>query len=254
MDNSSNYELFGFDFRENEEQKELIRLINIDPLIMPVVFCKGDAGTGKTFAALAGSLNLVRGKKTKRRYKNLYFIREPVEIGHRLGYLKGTAEDKYGPYLGPLLDNYNHLMVNVKTDQAFQWKEPKKKKDDEDKPMYEELPSDIIPLAPEFVRGRSFQDAIIIVDEAQNLTLDELQTLVTRLGDNSKMVIIGSPNQIDVSDQTYDDNAFEKAYEILKPTGLIGYVELTKAMRSGFVTDFDQRFTKYKLEHPQKKR
>ena len=91
----SNYVLFGIDFRSNEEQKEFIRLINEDPARKPVVFCKGAAGTGKTFAALAASLSLIRGKGSKKKYKNLYYVREPVEIGHRLGYLKGTEEDKY---------------------------------------------------------------------------------------------------------------------------------------------------------------
>lgn len=250
MDNSA-YILFGFDFRENEEQKELIRLINVEPNLMPVVFCKGDAGTGKTFAALAGALNLVRSKGSKRKYKTVYYVREPVEIGHRLGYLKGTEEDKYGPYLGPLLDNYNHLMANIKNDPSSPYRAPKAKSKemDENLPIYENLPSDIIPLAPEFVRGRSFSDAIIIVDEAQNLTLDELHTLSTRIGTNCKMIILGSPNQIDVPDQSFGYNAFETSYKILEPTGLIGYVELTKAMRSGFVTDFDQKFLQYKLSH-----
>lgn len=247
---ASSYQLFGFDFRENEEQKELITLINVEPNLMPIVFCKGDAGTGKTFAALAAALHLVRAKGSKRKYKNVYYVREPVEIGHRLGYLKGTEEEKYGPYLGPLLDNYNHLMENIKNDQSSPYRAPKKPKDiDEKQPIYENLPSDIIPLAPEFVRGRSFSDAIIIVDEAQNLTLDELHTLSTRLGNNSKMIILGSPNQIDVPDQTFSNNAFETSYQILKPTGLVGYVELHKPMRSGFVTDFDHKFLEYKLSH-----
>ena len=254
MDNSA-YVIFGFDFRENPEQKELIRLINIEPNLMPIVFCKGDAGTGKTFAALAASLHLVRSKGSKRKYKSVYYVREPVEIGHRLGYLKGTEEDKYGPYLGPLLDNYNHLMANVKQDAASPYREPKRnaKYADENKPLYENLPSDIIPIAPEFIRGRSFSDAILIVDEAQNLTLDELHTLATRLGNNSKMIVIGSPNQIDVGDQTFEHNAFETSYKILEPTGLVGFVELKAPMRSGFVTDFDQRFLQYKLKEGKKR-
>ena len=192
---------------------------------------------------------------SKKKYKNVYYVREPVEIGHRLGYLKGTEEDKYGPYLGPLLDNYNHLMVNVKSDPSSPYREPKKnaKYMDEDRPIYENLPSDIVPIAPEFIRGRSFSDAILIVDEAQNLTLDELHTLATRLGSNSKMIVIGSPNQIDVDDQTFEKNAFETSYKILEPTGLVGFVELKAPMRSGFVTDFDQRFLQYKLKEGKKR-
>ena len=255
MENGSPYELFGFDFRQNEGQRELIRLINIDPTLMPVVFVKGSAGTGKTFASLAAALNLVRGKGSKKRYKTIFYIREPVEVGHRLGYLKGTTEDKYGPYLGPLLDNYTHLMANLREDVSSPLRGPKRKirfPEDEDAPMYANLPSDIIPLAPEFMRGRSLSDAIVLVDEAQNMTLDELQTMVTRIGRNTKMIIIGSPNQIDVPDQTFEKNAFEISYEILKPTELIGYIELTEPMRSGFVTDFDLRFIEYKKTHKNK--
>ena len=260
--NASNYKLFGIDFTQNPEQRELIRLINDDPERTPVVFCKGSAGTGKTFAALAGCLNLVRGKGAKKRYKNIFYVREPVEIGHRLGYLKGTATEKYGPYIGPLMDNYDHLMANApQEEQNFSHKMLRKKikgaqdVDDEiyESAYYEKLPSDIIPLAPEFMRGRSFNDCLIMLDEAQNMDLDELQTMVTRIGANCKMVIIGSPNQIDVPGQTPEQNAFEISYEILKPTGLVGYVELTRPMRTSFVVDFDLRFLEYKLKHQTKK-
>jgi len=257
--NPSAYLLFGIDFTQNPEQRELIRLINDDPERTPVVFCKGSAGTGKTFATLAACLNLVRGKGSKKRYKNIFYVREPVEIGHRLGYLKGTAEEKYGPYLGPLLDNYNHLMAHASSEEQVAGvrllkHKPKKDADDEiyESAYYEKLPSDIIPLAPEFMRGRSFDDCLIILDEAQNMNLDELQTMVTRIGNACKMIIIGSPNQIDVPGQTPEANAFETAYEILKPTGLVGYVELAKPMRTSFVVDFDLRFTEYKLKHKAK--
>ena len=250
MNASNVYQLFGIDFGANEGQRELIRLINEDCNRKPVVFVNGAAGTGKTFAALAASLSLVRGKGAKRKYKNVYYVREPVEIGHRLGYLKGTEEDKLAPYLGPLLDNYNHLMDHSRKDLPSEAVPPKRQRfvDDEDMlpKAYQRLPSDIIPLAPEFMRGRSFQDCIIIVDEAQNMTLDEIQTLVTRIGPYTKMVIIGSPNQIDIPNATIDDNAFLTSYEILRPTGLIGYVELTAPMRSGFVKEFDEAFVNYK--------
>lgn len=258
--NLSHYLLFGIDFSQNPEQRELIRLINDDPERTPVVYCKGSAGTGKTFATLAACLNLVRGKGSKKRYKNIFYVREPVEIGHRLGYLKGTAAEKYGPYIGPLMDNYDHLMANAPMEEQnanYKLLKKKTKKDADDEiyesTYYEKLPADIIPLAPEFMRGRSFDDCLIMLDEAQNMDLDELQTMVTRIGKNCKMIIIGSPNQIDVQGQTPEKNAFEISYEILKPTGLIGYVELSRPMRTSFVVDFDLRFLEYKLKHQTKK-
>ena len=257
--NASNYRLYGIDFSQNPEQRELIRLINDDPERTPVVFCKGSAGTGKTFATLAACLNLVRGRGAKKRYKNIFYVREPVEVGHRLGYLKGTAADKYGPYLGPLMDNYDHLMAHASLEEQKAGtkllRRTKKDADDEiyESQSYEKLPADIIPLAPEFMRGRSFDDCLIILDEAQNMDLDELQTMVTRIGNMCKMIIIGSPNQIDVPGQTPEHNAFDISYEILKPTGLVGFVELSKPMRTSFVVDFDLRFLEYKLKHQNKK-
>lgn len=260
MSSASDYTLFGVDFGSNAGQRELIRQINEDCNRKPVVFCNGAAGTGKTFAALAAGLSLVRGKGAKKKYKTLYYVREPVEVGHRLGYLKGTEEDKLAPYLGPLLDNYNHLMSKARKDGIIPdaVKQPRRVKrglDDEDMlpKAYQKLPSDIVPLAPEFMRGRSFEDCVIIVDEAQNMTIDELQTMVTRIGVFTKMIIIGSPNQIDIPGATVDDNAFLTAYKILQPTGLVGYVELDEPMRSGFCAEFDAKFVEYKRQLALKK-
>jgi len=247
-----NYRLFGVDFSSNAGEKELIRLIQISPERMPLLFCRGDAGTGKTFAALAGALNEIRSHGAKRaRYKTLFYVREPVEVGHRLGYLKGNETDKYEPYLGPLLDNYQRLMSFAsKSGEADSYKPTRPKKTDPDAgeipSAYSKLPSDIVPLAPEFLRGRSFEDAIILADEAQNFTLDELQMLVTRIGKNCKLIVLGSPNQVDVPEERGAENPFLLAYQILKPTGMVGYVELTEPMRSSFVAEFDEAFAAYK--------
>ncbi len=247
---ANEYYLFGIDFNENKEQKELIHEINLDPRRKPVVFCEGAAGTGKTFTALAASLALVRNRGAKKKYKTIYYIREPVEIGHRLGYLKGKQEDKYAPYLGGLLDNYRHLMAYTtdKDEIALAAKNIRKKTDDNSDlpPEYAHLPSDIVPLAPEFLRGRSFEDAILIVDEAQNMTLDELQTAVTRLGNNCKMIILGSLLQVDVNVE--GENPFLLAYKILEPTGFVSKVTLKKSERSGFVAMFDEAFALYKKQ------
>lgn len=243
----SDYFLFGIHFEENPEQKELIHEIYKDPVRRPVVFCEGNAGTGKTFTALAASLSLVRNHGAKKRYKMIYYVREPVEIGHRLGYLKGTEEDKFAPYLGGLLDNYRHLLGNnaSKDETLLASRNLRKKSDDESlPPEYAHLPSDITPLAPEFLRGRSFEDAIIVIDEAQNMSLDELQTAVTRLGKNCKMIILGSLLQVDVDNK--GENPFLTAYKILEPTGLVSKVTLKKSERSGFCAAFDEAFENYK--------
>ena len=248
---SHEYQIFGIDFSQNEKQKELIKLIRMDPKRKPVVFVSGEAGTGKTFASLAAALDLVRKHgATKYHYDCIFYIREPVEVGHRLGYLKGKEEDKYAPYLGALIDNYNHLTEGDVNAQKYLRQPSKKGHDDEDvPPAYRKLPYDIIPLAPEFLRGRSFRDCIIIADEAQNMDLVELHTLVTRIGTGTKLIIIGSENQIDTKGQTYENNAFLASYEILKETGLVSHIHLTESMRSSFVAEFDRLFVEYEKTH-----
>lgn len=258
MNENVSYCLFGIDFGANEEQRELIRLIRVDPSKMPVVYCFGSAGTGKTFASLAAALSLVRGKGSLKKYKTVYYVREPVEVGHRLGYLKGSEEEKYAPYLGALMDNYQHLMDRCKNDTKTLQNQAKPMKsspsrEDELPYAYRKLPSDIVPLAPEFLRGRSFEDCILLVDEAQNMDLNEFQTLVTRIGRNCKLVFMGSLNQIDVPEQSEEHNDFLLSYRILEPTGLVGFVRLKKAMRSGFVAEFDERFLAYRRAELSKK-
>ncbi len=251
MSDPLTYHLFGIDFGANEGQRELIRLIRLDPSKMPVVYCLGSAGTGKTFASLAAALSLVRSKGSLKKYKTIYYVREPVEVGHRLGYLKGGEEEKYAPYLGPLLDNYQHLMDHCKNETKSTQNPPKSMKmnasgEDALPYAYRRLPSDIVPLAPEFLRGRSFENCIILVDEAQNMNLDEFQTLTTRIGRNCKLVFMGSVNQIDVPEQSEEKNDFLASYRILEPTGLVGFVRLNQPMRSGFVAEFDERFAAYR--------
>ena len=247
---NSNYVLFGVDFGSNQGQRELIRQINEDCQRKPVVYCRGAAGTGKTFAALAASLSLVRGKGAKKKYKNIYYVREPVEIGHRLGYLKGTEEDKYAPYLGPLLDNYNHLMAKGRKagavpDNIRQPKKIKAKMDDEEMEAqpYQRLPSDIIPLAPEFLRGRSFENCIIIVDEAQNLTPKQAKGIITRAGMGTKIILLGDPQQIDHPLLDERTNGLSYAAEKMKGSPLCWQVTMSaeECERSALAMDAVKR-------------
>jgi predicted ribonuclease YlaK len=209
------------DFSDNKEQRELIRLMNQNEA--PVIFCEGLAGTGKTFTAVAAALDLVIFKK---KYSKIYYIREPVEVGHSIGFLPGELEDKYGVYLDGLQDNIDHihefcqLPVNALKDKI-----------------------ECVP--PEFVRGRSFENAIIIADEAQNFTLTTIQTLMTRLGKYCKIVFLGSTNQIDVKGFTKENNDFMKSYAIVKDTGLVSYVQLKKSERSAASAILDEAFAKY---------
>jgi PhoH-like ATPase len=219
---SNGNNILGIDFGDNPEQCELIRMMNENNL--PVVFCEGLAGTGKTFTAVAAALDLV---KVKRKYERIFYIREPIEVGHSLGFLPGELDDKYGVYLEGLQDNIDHIC-------DFSGQNPN------------ELKSHIECVPPQFVRGRSFENAIIIADEAQNFSLDTIQTLLTRIGKYCKIVFLGSVNQIDIKGMTAEKNDFVRSYEIVKDTGVVGYVKLKKSERSSYATILDQAFEKVK--------
>ena len=218
--------VLGISFAHNPEQKELIRLMNQDS--NPVIYCTGDAGTGKTFTAVVAALDLVMQKK----YSKIFYVREPLEVGKSLGFLPGDIGEKYGVYLDGLNDNLEHICeyntsLNVNN-----------------------LKSMIECIPPQFVRGRSFERAILIVDEAQNLSLDTIHTLMTRIGKFCKIVFMGSMNQIDIRGRTAEDNDFMISYDIVKDLeGIVSYVRLIKSERSEYCKVLDEAFSNYKYSH-----
>lgn len=285
MSNSAknDIKLFGIDFGENPEQRELIRLINEDWRTTPYVFCDGNAGTGKTFATLVAALNLVINCDHGDYYK-IFYVREPQEVGKSLGFLPGNLDDKYGVYLEGLNDNLEHIAFFANKAGLFQnapevplekghnssgHKSRKEKYEERNNKMsygnghqskyaakkkafsaVASFKERIECVPPQFVRGRSFQNAIIIVDEAQNLSFDSLQTLMTRVGGYTKMIFLGSSNQIDVPGMTKEDNDFDMAYELAKKTGFAQKVTLVKSERSECAARIDEVFTEYKTAHP----
>jgi PhoH-like ATPase len=208
----------------NQDQKELVRLMNENN--KPIIFCNGDAGTGKTFTMVATALKLVMVQK---KYRYIYYLREPIEVGKSLGFLPGDLDDKFGIYLGGLKDNLEHIA------DATGWN-------------INDITEKIESIPPQFVRGRSFEDAIILVDEAQNLSLDSIQMLATRLGKYCKIIFAGSMNQIDVKSFSKESNDFKRAQEILKDCDFVGSVTLTESERSIYAKEIDELFTKSKRE------
>ena len=165
--------ILGISLKNNKEQQELVRLINEN--YKPIVICVGNAGTGKTFTSLAAAIDLKQSKK----YKYVVYGRNPVPLGYDMGALPGGLDDKYGPYMGPLYDNLEAIVANSS-----------------ERLNANDLASkvEITPIA--FLRGRSFRDTIVIIDEAQNLDLTTLKAILTRVGDYSKVVLLGSLNQM----------------------------------------------------------
>ena len=198
----------GISTKGNKEQAELIRLIFEKN--RPVIFGTGNAGTGKTFIALASALQLVRD----RRYGKIIYTREPEEVGKSLGFLPGDLEDKFNVYMRGLYDNLEHI------EQAGQIK------------MNDALEKiECVPL--QFLRGASFENTIVIVDEAQNLDMNSIKTVLTRIGKFCKVILLGSIKQIDNDKQCKRKECdFTKAQRLLRDQEFVGNVELVKSMRS----------------------
>lgn len=158
---------------KNPNQKKLINLINDNKLTMAA----GPAGTGKTFLACAQALKLL---KTDPRFKKIILVKSVTVLeGEEVGFLKGDLKEKMFPFMISFLDNFYKIIGEGLTNQ-----------------MMELGYIQILPLA--YIRGRSIDNAIIIVDEAQNITLKNMRSTMTRVGTDTKMVITGDTKQIDM--------------------------------------------------------
>jgi len=155
----------------SEKQKEYVRALRKSDIVISA----GPAGTGKTFLAVAVGLTLLLDKKIER----IILSRPAVEAGERLGFLPGDMKEKVDPYLRPLYDSLYDL---------FDFEKIQK--------MIENGDIEIAPLA--FMRGRTLKNSFAILDEAQNATDTQIKMFLTRIGENSKIVINGDPSQIDL--------------------------------------------------------
>jgi phosphate starvation-inducible PhoH-like protein len=140
-----------------------------------MIFGLGPAGTGKTYLAVAMAVSALMAKKVSR----IILVRPAVEAGERLGFLPGSLQEKVDPYLRPLYDALYDLLDQTKVDN-----------------LLERNVIEVAPLA--FMRGRTLSDAFIILDEAQNTTMEQMKMFVTRMGNGSKAVITGDMTQIDL--------------------------------------------------------
>lgn len=140
-----------------------------------LTFASGPAGTGKTYLAVALAVEATRNQELRK----IVLVRPAVEAGESLGYLPGDLQAKINPYLRPLLDALHEMMEY-----------------DQIKRHMEEDVIEVVPLA--YMRGRTLNDAFIILDEAQNTTISQMKMFLTRMGENSKIVVCGDPTQVDL--------------------------------------------------------
>ena len=199
--------------RNKEQSFALDLLLDED---VPIVTLIGKAGSGKTLAAISAGLQQVLEGKT---YKRLIVSRPVQPMGRDIGYLPGTMEEKMRPWLAPIRDNMQFLMGN-------------------DKVMMEEYMSNgtVEIEALTYIRGRSISDAYIIIDEAQNLSRHELKTIITRVGENTKIVLTGDIEQIDNVYIDETSNGLTYAVEKFKVAEIAGHVTLQKGERSKVAT------------------
>lgn len=184
-----------------------------------IIFAKGSAGTGKTFLAVSFAV----GSLKKNQIRKIIITRPVVEAGEKLGFLPGDLKEKVDPYLIPIYDVLYELLGKEQTDKY--------------------LEKGIIEIAPlAYMRGRTLDNAVIILDEAQNTTTSQMKMFVTRLGFNSKMIITGDESQIDLSSK--EKSGLIEATAILKGIPGIGIVNFSRfdVMRHPLVTKIIARY------------
>lgn len=165
-----------------------------------MVFGIGPAGTGKTFLAMAMAVSHLLQKKVKR----IVLVRPAVEAGERLGFLPGTLQEKVDPYLRPLYDALYFMLEPSKADK-----------------LLEDGTIEVAPLA--FMRGRTLTDSFVIMDEAQNTTVEQMKMFVTRKGFGSRVVVTGDITQVDLPDKV--KSGLRDAMEVLDGVEGIQFVE-----------------------------
>lgn len=198
----------------NKEQTFALDLL-MDPSV-PVVSLIGKAGSGKTLLALASALQQTFGETANDRVYNKIVVTKPVEpVGKDIGFLPGTMEEKMMPWLAPIQDNLQFLFGNDKMTLEMHIEEGR-----------------IEVEAMTFIRGRSISNAFIIIDEAQNMNRHEIKTVLTRVGEGTKIVLTGDIEQIDNVYIDGTNNGLSYVVEKFKDQDIAGHITLLKGERS----------------------
>lgn len=206
----------GITAKGNPEQTELIRILMDNQ--HPIVAVTGAAGTGKNLISLACALQQVY---VDRKYDKIIYARDVYQVGESVGFLPGDINEKIDPFMGALWDNLDVIARH----SGYNAQDMRSK----------------IEVVPVFsLRGRSFDSKILIFDEAQNSDVNTLRTVLTRMGDFSKVIFLGSYNQVDNKAMNRRKTDLEKVIEKLEPLEIFANVELKKSMRSKWCAEVDR--------------
>ena len=210
----------------SQNQQKLIDAVEKNDM----VFAVGPAGTGKTYLSIALAVRALKEKTVKK----IILSRPAVEAGEKLGFLPGDMKDKIDPYLQPLYDALEDMIPAVKLQD-----------------MMEKHVIQIAPLA--FMRGRTLSDAVVILDEAQNTTPQQIRMFLTRMGWNTKMIVTGDMTQIDLPHE--QRSGLKEALNILADVEGIGVVRLGEKdiVRHKLVTRIVNAYDAYDKAHEEKK-
>lgn len=183
----------------SENQRKLVNAYNDNDML----FAVGPAGSGKTYVAIALAVKALKNKEIKK----IILCRPTVEAGEKLGFLPGDMKEKIDPYLQPLYDALEEMIPPAKLQEYMQ--------------------TNVIQIAPlAFMRGRTLNDAVVILDEAQNTTTAQIKMFLTRMGWNTKMIITGDTTQIDLPQSTR--SGLIEAMNILQGIPGIAFIEMNK--------------------------
>jgi PhoH-like ATPase len=214
---SENRKVWGINARNREQNFALNLLMDSD---IDLVTLTGVAGTGKTLLTLAAGLQQTVEEK---RYREIIMTRVTVPVGEDIGYLPGTEEEKMTPWMGALMDN---LEVLTHSDESGEW---------ERAATAELLNKHIKIRSLNFMRGRTFMNRFVIVDEAQNLTSKQMKTLITRIGPGSKIICLGNIGQIDTPYITETTSGLTYVVDRFKKWQYSGHITLQRGERSRLV-------------------
>ena len=213
---------------KTDNQKKFVRLIDSNQIII----CAGPAGTGKTYVACAEALRLL----AKGEYRKIIVAKSVTVLeGEDVGYLKGTLREKMEPIMVSFMDNF-HKIIGKELTQDLERAEL----------------LEITPLA--YIRGRSIDNSIIIVDEAQNITMKNMRSTMTRLGDHSKMIIMGDTRQIDINKR--ESSSLSKIVHLFAEQEEIGVMEFERSdiVRNPLIIKieeiFDENDESEKIKYP----